>query len=197
MYNDLYNACEFAKYAADMTIPVEAKPVPEAGSQVVQGMVDASRVNPVSVGAQTMADPIQQKALQEAVMESAKVAAINDAYMAGVYDGAYDYYTKTAAAAYSPVTAEEAYAAMADAENAYAECLEKMAYAEGLYAEAADYLQKVAADYATTPETAFNVGIQGQIPAPRQGEPAAQAQTGGIYDKLKGYAASARAAIGC
>lgn len=66
MNYDLINACEMAKLAADMSIPVEKKPAPEAGSQPVQGMTDNSTFNPASVGASTYAGQVAQSALQKA-----------------------------------------------------------------------------------------------------------------------------------
>lgn len=38
MNQDLLKACELAKLAADMTVPLEKKPAPAPGSDVVPGM---------------------------------------------------------------------------------------------------------------------------------------------------------------
>lgn len=76
MNQELMDACEFAKFAADMTIPLEAKPTPEAGSEVVEGMVDASTYQPQSVGAQTYAGAADAAALAKAKEYAACAAQV-------------------------------------------------------------------------------------------------------------------------
>ena len=79
MNNDLYNICELAKYAADMSIPLEAQPAPEAGSEGVLGMTNNATLSPTSQGASVYASPSEQmqlaKAKQIAACEMAKQAA--------------------------------------------------------------------------------------------------------------------------
>lgn len=166
MNYDLLQACQFAKTAADMTIPVEEKPVPEAGSEIVQGMVDGSRKVPGSEGAQVYADPIKQKALENTLL-AAKTAAEQDAYMQGMYDGAYDYYM-----------GQMKTAALAEQEAYYQSEMEKQAaLEEAYYAGAADAIaayqaemEKQAADYFAMPESAVNFAQQGRMMAGRAGE---------------------------
>lgn len=66
MNNDLYNICELAKTAADMSIPLEAQPVPEAGSQGVQGMTNNATLSPTSVGASEYGNSFGQRLLGKA-----------------------------------------------------------------------------------------------------------------------------------
>lgn len=79
MNNELYDICELAKYAADMSIPLEAQPAPEAGSEGVLGMTNNATLSPTSQGASVYASPSEQmqlaKAKQIAVCEMAKQAA--------------------------------------------------------------------------------------------------------------------------
>lgn len=79
MNNDLYNICELAKCAADMSIPLEAQPAPEAGSEGVLGMTNNATLSPTSQGASVYASPSEQmqlaKAKQIAACEMAKQAA--------------------------------------------------------------------------------------------------------------------------
>lgn len=72
---NLYNACQMAKYAADLSIPVEQKPAPEAGGQPVAGMTNNATVNPMSVGSPVYAGPVDAKALAEAKEEAACILA--------------------------------------------------------------------------------------------------------------------------
>lgn len=74
-YDYLNQACEFAKVAADMTLPLEEKPAPEAGSQILQGMTNTATANPMSVGAQVYADVSDAEALAQAKEEAAQVLA--------------------------------------------------------------------------------------------------------------------------
>lgn len=67
----IYDACEMAKVAADLSIPVEQKPAPEAGSQHIMGMTNNATVNPNSVGASVYAGAVDAKALAEAKEEAA------------------------------------------------------------------------------------------------------------------------------
>ena len=66
MNQELLQACEMAKLAADMSLPLEKKPAPEAGSQPVQGMTDNSTYSPTSVGASTYAGQVDAAALAKA-----------------------------------------------------------------------------------------------------------------------------------
>lgn len=79
MNQELMYACEMAKLAADMSLPLEKKPAPEAGSQPVQGMTDNSTFSPTSVGASTYAGAVDAAALAKAraaaAMAMAKQAA--------------------------------------------------------------------------------------------------------------------------
>lgn len=79
MNNELYDICELAKYAADMSIPLEAQPAPEAGSEGVLGMTNNATLSPTSQGASVYASPSEQmqlaKAKQIAACEMAKQAA--------------------------------------------------------------------------------------------------------------------------
>lgn len=100
MTNELFQACEFAKTAADMSIPVEPMPTPEPGSEAVDGMVNASMMDPTSVGAGTYAGAADQAALAQAKARAAaaaqaaaaqKTAAIEEAYMMGYEDAMAEY----------------------------------------------------------------------------------------------------------
>ena len=75
MNNDLYNVCELAKYAADMSVPVEDLPVPEAGSEGVAGMTNNAAMNPVSVGSAVYASPAEQMQLAKAKEIAAEAMA--------------------------------------------------------------------------------------------------------------------------
>lgn len=92
---ELFNACEFAKTAADMSIPVEPMPTPEPGSEAIDGMVNGSMMDPNSVGAGTYAGAVDQAALAQAKARAAaaaqaaaaqKTAAIEEAYAMGYED---------------------------------------------------------------------------------------------------------------
>lgn len=72
---DFYNVCEMAKYAADLSVPVDQKPAPEAGSEGVAGMTNNATLSPVSVGASVYASPADAKALAEAKEQAAAVLA--------------------------------------------------------------------------------------------------------------------------
>ena len=100
MTDELFQACEFAKTAADMSIPVEPMPTPEPGSEAVDGMVNASMMDPNSVGAGTYAGAVDQAALAQAKARAAaaaeaaaaqKTAAIEEAYMMGYEDAMAEY----------------------------------------------------------------------------------------------------------
>lgn len=97
MNNDLYNVCELAKYAADMSIPLEAQPAPEAGSEGVLGMTNNTTLSPTSQGASVYASPSEQmqlaKAKQIAACEMAKQAAEDGVWskVKGKARGAYDF----------------------------------------------------------------------------------------------------------
>lgn len=86
MNTELMRACEMAKIAADMSLPLEKKPAPEAGSQPVQGMTDNSTFSPTSVGASTYAGAVDAAALAKAraaaAMAMSKQAAAEEAYYA-------------------------------------------------------------------------------------------------------------------
>jgi len=84
-YNALNDACEFAKIAADMSLPLDQKPAPEAGSQIVQGMVNAGTASPTSVGQQVYADPVDAEALAEAKEEAAAVLAKQASVIRAIY----------------------------------------------------------------------------------------------------------------
>lgn len=92
---ELFDACEFAKTAADMSIPVEPMPTPEPGSEAIDGMVNGSMMDPNSVGAGTYAGAVDQAALAQAKARAAaaaqaaaaqKTAAIEEAYVMGYED---------------------------------------------------------------------------------------------------------------
>lgn len=84
MNQELMRACEMAKLAADMSLPLEKKPAPEAGSQPVQGMTDNSTFSPTSVGASTYAGAVDAAALAKA----RAAAAMALAKQAGVAESA-------------------------------------------------------------------------------------------------------------
>lgn len=95
MTDELFQACEFAKTAADMSIPVEPMPTPEPGSEAIDGMVNGSMMDPNSVGAGTYAGAVDAAALAQAKARAAaaaqaaaaqKTAAIEEAYMMGYED---------------------------------------------------------------------------------------------------------------
>lgn len=79
MNEELYNICELAKTAADMSIPLEGQPVPEAGSQGVMGMTNNATLSPTSAGASVYGDSFGQrmlaKAKEMAACARAKLAA--------------------------------------------------------------------------------------------------------------------------
>ena len=75
MNQELLQACEMAKLAADMSLPLEKKPAPEAGSQPVQGMTDNSTYSPTSVGASTYAGQVDAAALAKARAAAAMAMA--------------------------------------------------------------------------------------------------------------------------
>ena len=75
MNQELMRACEMAKLAADMSLPLEKKPAPEAGSQPVQGMTDNSTFSPTSVGASTYAGAVDAAALAKARAAAAMAMA--------------------------------------------------------------------------------------------------------------------------
>lgn len=92
---ELFDACEFAKTAADMSIPVEPMPTPEPGSEAIDGMVNGSMMDPNSIGAGTYAGAVDQAALAQAKARAAaaaqaaaaqKTAAIEEAYVMGYED---------------------------------------------------------------------------------------------------------------
>lgn len=84
-YEYLNAACEFAKTAADMSLPLEMKPAPEAGSQAVAGMTNNATVDPNSVGAQVYADAIDAEALAQAKEQAAQVLAKQASIIRAVY----------------------------------------------------------------------------------------------------------------
>lgn len=167
MNQELIAACEMAKIAADMSIPVEKKPAPEAGSQPVQGMTDNSTFSPTSVGASTYAGQVAQAALAKA-REAAAMALSKQA-------GAAELAKKTmtavknnkkavagSAAALGGLKAADEYHRNREARR-YGEAVatamkEKKAAAE-YYAEMeeAEYLDKLAsvAEYGVAPEEAY------------------------------------------
>lgn len=69
MNQDLMKACELAKLAADMTVPLENKPAPAPGSDVVPGMTTNT------VYDETVAQEALAKAKQVAACGAAKTAA--------------------------------------------------------------------------------------------------------------------------
>lgn len=127
---ELLDACEFAKTAADMSIPVEPMPTPEPGSEAIDGMVNGSMMDPNSVGAGTYAGAVDQAALAQAKARAAaaaqaaaaqKTAAIEEAYVMGYEDAVAEF---------------EEMNKMASVEDAY----------EMGYAAAMEELEKIAAD---------------------------------------------------
>lgn len=97
---ELFDACEFAKTAADMSIPVEPMPTPEPGSEAIEGMVNGSMMDPNSVGAGTYAGAVDQAALAQAKARAAaaaqaaaaqKTAAVEEAFEMGYFDAYNDY----------------------------------------------------------------------------------------------------------
>ena len=97
---ELFDACEFAKTAADMSIPVEPMPTPEPGSEAIEGMVNGSMMDPNSVGAGTYAGAVDQAALAQAKARAAaaaqaaaaqKTAAVEEAFEMGYFDAMYEY----------------------------------------------------------------------------------------------------------
>lgn len=82
---ELNDVCQLVKKAADMTIPLEKKPVPEAGSEPVPGMTNNVTANPASPGMQVYGSSVDAAALAKAKMKAqcvqAKTAAeISDEY---------------------------------------------------------------------------------------------------------------------
>lgn len=161
MNQELIAACEMAKIAADMSIPVEKKPAPEAGSQPVQGMTDNSTFSPTSVGASTYAGQVAQAALAKA-REAAAMALSKQAgakekatELAG---RARDFANKNPKALKGVGAAAAAGGAAYGAKKAYDAYKEKKAAAE-YYAEMeeAEYLDKLAsvAEYGVAPEEAY------------------------------------------
>lgn len=161
MNQELIAACEMAKIAADMSIPVEKKPAPEAGSQPVQGMTDNSTFSPTSVGASTYAGQVAQAALAKA-REAAAMALSKQAgakekatELAG---RAREFANKNPKALKGVGAAAAAGGAAYGAKKAYDAYKEKQAAAE-YYAEMeeAEYLDKLAsvAEYGVAPEEAY------------------------------------------
>lgn len=110
MNEELYNICEMAKVAADMSIPLEAQPVPEAGSEGVMGMTNNATLSPTSQGASVYASPSEQmqlaKAKQVAMCAMAKQAADEKTRWQKIKDTASEKYTSakdTAAKGYKYV----------------------------------------------------------------------------------------------
>lgn len=82
---ELNDVCQLVKKAADMTIPLEKKPVPEAGSEPVPGMTNNVTANPASPGMQVYGSSVDAAALAKAKMKAqcvqAKTAAeVSDEY---------------------------------------------------------------------------------------------------------------------
>lgn len=82
---ELNDVCQLVKKAADMTIPLEKKPVPEAGSEPVPGMTNNVTANPTSPGMQVYGSSVDAAALAKAKMKAqcvqAKTAAeVSDEY---------------------------------------------------------------------------------------------------------------------
>jgi hypothetical protein len=82
---ELNDVCQLVKKAADMTIPLEKKPVPEAGSEPVPGMTNNATANPASPGMQVYGSSVDAAALAKAKMKAqcvqAKTAAeVSDEY---------------------------------------------------------------------------------------------------------------------
>ena len=161
MNQELMRACEMAKLAADMSLPLEKKPAPEAGSQPVQGMTDNSTFSPTSVGASTYAGQVAQAALAKA-REAAAMALSKQAgakekatELAG---RARDFANKNPKALKGVGAAAAAGGAAYGAKKAYDAYKEKKAAAE-YYAEReeAEYLDKLAsvAEYGVAPEEAY------------------------------------------
>ncbi len=130
---ELFDACEFAKTAADMSIPVEPMPTPEPGSEAIEGMVNGSMMDPNSIGAGTYAGAVDQAALAQAKARAAaaaqaaaaqKTAAVEEAFEMGYFD------------AYADYDEYEAFDKIASVEEAY----------EYGYMAAMDELEKLAAE---------------------------------------------------
>ena len=161
MNQELIAACEMAKLAADMSIPVEKKPAPEAGSQPVQGMTDNSTYSPTSVGASTYAGQVAQAALAKA-REAAACALSKQAgareKATEMANRARDFAGKHPKALKGVGAAAAAGGAAYGAKKAYDAYKEKQAAAE-YYAEMeeAEYLDKLAsvAEYGVAPEEAY------------------------------------------
>lgn len=161
MNQELIAACEMAKIAADMSIPVEKKPAPEAGSQPVQGMTDNSTFSPTSVGASTYAGQVAQAALAKA-REAAAMALSKQAgakekatELAG---RARDFANKNPKALKGVGAAAAAGGAAYGAKKAYDAYKEKKAAAEyRAEMEEAEYLDKLASvvEYGVAPEEAY------------------------------------------
>ena len=102
MNNELYDICELAKYAADMSIPLEAQPAPEAGSEGVAGMTNNATLSPTSQGASVYASPSEQMQLAKAKQMAACAMAKQAADEKKVYNypaTARDFYSKPKPAA--------------------------------------------------------------------------------------------------
>lgn len=164
---ELNDVCQLVKKAADMTIPLEKKPVPEAGSEPVPGMTNNVTANPASPGMQVYGSSVDAAALAKAKMKAQCVQAKTAAAGAALY--AYnrkkeasaeehgfdmDYVNKLASVEETGVTPDEAYAAAEYAINVYNDAMEKIAFAEDLWNESDAYfntleaLEKKAAEYA-------------------------------------------------
>ena len=72
---ELNDVCQLVKKAADMTIPLEKKPVPEAGSEPVPGMTNNVTANPASPGMQVYGSSVDAAALAKAKMKAQCVQA--------------------------------------------------------------------------------------------------------------------------
>lgn len=102
MNNELYDICELAKCAADMSIPLEAQPAPEAGSEGVAGMTNNATLSPTSQGASVYASPSEQMQLAKAKQMAACAMAKQAADEKKVYNypaTARDFYSKPKPAA--------------------------------------------------------------------------------------------------
>lgn len=82
---ELNDVCQLVKKAADMTIPLEKKPVPEAGSEPVPGMTNNATANPASPGMQVYGSSVDAAALAKAKMkaqcvQSKTAAEVSDEY---------------------------------------------------------------------------------------------------------------------
>lgn len=137
---ELFDACEFAKTAADMSIPVEPMPTPEPGSEAIDGMVNGSMMDPNSVGAGTYAGAVDQAALAQAKARAAaaaqaaaaqKTAAIEEAFEMGYFDAMYEYDEMNKIA-----SVEDAY------EMGYAAAIEELEKIAGVLPNAARYTKK-------------------------------------------------------